>query len=59
MRKEFIPIAKIIDLMVGMECSEWCALDMLVPWACRTQRVEGGYVAFESADEYDTWKNQK
>ena len=29
------------------------------PWACKISKVEGGYMAFESLDDYRTWKNQK
>jgi len=28
------------------------------PWACWIVKVEGGYMAFESATDYKTWKNQ-
>jgi hypothetical protein len=31
----------------------------LAPWAEKVIRVEGGYLAFESAADYKTWKNQK
>lgn len=27
-------------------------------WAVKIIRVEGGYQAFESWDDYQTWKNQ-
>jgi hypothetical protein len=29
------------------------------PWAAIVEPVEGGMMCFESADEYDTWTNQK
>jgi hypothetical protein len=29
------------------------------PWAEKIVKVEGGYMAFESEDDYRTWKNQK
>ncbi len=29
------------------------------PWAARITKVEGGYMAFESLDDYYTWTNQK
>ena len=29
------------------------------PWACKVVKVEGGYMAFESWDDYNTWKNQE
>ena len=29
------------------------------PWAAKVIKVEGGYMAFESANDYETWKRQK
>ena len=29
------------------------------PWACRIIKVDGGYVCFESEENYMIWKNQK
>ncbi len=29
------------------------------PWAARIIKVEGGYMAFESTTDYQTWKKQK
>lgn len=29
------------------------------PWACKIVKVTGGYMAFESWDDFETWKNQK
>lgn len=29
------------------------------PWACKIVKVEGGYAAFESIDDYRVWRNQK
>ena len=29
------------------------------PWAAKITRVCGGFMAFESVDDYHTWKNQK
>ena len=29
------------------------------PWASRTAKVFGGFMCFESVDDYKTWKNQK
>ena len=31
----------------------------LAPWAAIVAKVEGGYIAFESVQDYTTWKNQK
>lgn len=30
-----------------------------MPWAEKVVKVSGGYMGFESADDYKTWKNQK
>jgi len=29
------------------------------PWACVMATVNGGYMCFESIEDYNTWKNQK
>ena len=29
------------------------------PWAAKIIKVVGGYMAFESLQDYETWKNQK
>jgi len=29
------------------------------PWACKIVKVEGGYMAFESWEDFKVWKNQK
>ena len=29
------------------------------PWAVMLVKVEGGYMAFRSFTDYDTWKNQR
>lgn len=29
------------------------------PWATKIIKVEGGYMAFESLTDYETWKNQR
>ncbi|WP_438435384.1 hypothetical protein [Gorillibacterium sp. sgz500922] len=29
------------------------------PWAAKVVKVTGGYLAFESINDYETWKNQK
>ena len=29
------------------------------PWAAVIVEVEGGFMAFESVDDYETWENQK
>lgn len=29
------------------------------PWAAKVVKIEGGYKAFESVSDWQTWKNQK
>lgn len=29
------------------------------PWAAKVVKVTGGYLAFESMTDYETWKRQK
>ena len=29
------------------------------PWAAKIVKVDGGYKAFESLQDYKTWKNQR
>ncbi len=31
----------------------------LAPWAAKVIKVSGGYMAFESVSDYETWKRQK
>ncbi len=31
----------------------------LAPWAARVAKVDGGYLAFESVTDYETWRNQR
>ena len=31
----------------------------IAPWADKIVKAEGGYMAFESARDYGTWKKQK
>ena len=31
----------------------------IAPWAVKIAKVEGGYIAFESIIDYDTWRKQK
>lgn len=47
MRKEFI------------ECKDRRTALRRCPWACATLKACGGFWAFESAADYQTWKNQK
>ena len=47
MRKELIVVKKRTPV------------NRLAPWACMIVKVEGGWLAFESMEDYRTWKNQK
>lgn len=47
MRQVFIQTNKKTDAL--KEC----------PWANKIVKVDGGYRAFESIEDYKTWKNQK
>jgi hypothetical protein len=29
------------------------------PWASKIVKVDGGYMCFESLQDYETWRNQK
>lgn len=50
MKTAFLPFAE------GMEdiVDAWTAC----PWAAEVVEVEGGYKAFESVDDYETWTKQ-
>lgn len=47
MKKEYIQVK------TAKEAAE------IAPWASYLQKVKGGYMAFESVNDYETWKNQK
>lgn len=47
MRKEFV------------ECKSRSTAKKACPWAGIIAKVVGGFIAFESEDDYRTWKNQK
>jgi hypothetical protein len=47
MRKEFI------------ECASYRTAKNHCPWAVMITRVDGGFMAFESLQDYKTWKGQK
>ncbi len=47
MRKEFIETTK------RHEAVKSC------PWAVKIVKVEGGYLAFESIADFETWRRQK
>ncbi len=47
MRKEYV------------QCMSRRAARKLCPWAAVITEVDGGYLCFESQDDYRTWRNQK
>jgi hypothetical protein len=42
-----------------IECKSRATAKRRAPWATKIMRVEGGFIAFESFDDYRTAKNQK
>lgn len=42
-----------------LECKTRAQAEKLAPWAAEIIKVEGGYMAFESAAEADMHKGQK
>lgn len=58
MRTLFIETEEIENKQEELECTLEEALDALAPWACKIIEVEGGYHAFESITDYNTWINQ-
>ena len=42
-----------------IECKTRAIAARQCPWAAKIVKVEGGYRAFESIQDYNTWKNQK
>jgi len=42
-----------------IECKTRVTAKRNCPWAAIVVKVSGGYKAFESWDDYYTWKNQK
>ncbi len=47
MRQEFV------------ECASRATAKRRCPWAAVIAKVEGGYHAFESVADYETWRRQK
>ncbi|MCK9597881.1 MAG: hypothetical protein M0R06_02500 [Sphaerochaeta sp.] len=41
------------------DCATLAEAKKLAPWAAKIVRVDGGFLAFESPDDYRVWKNQK
>lgn len=42
-----------------IECKTRETAKRRAPWAAKIVKVEGGYMAFESVNDYETWKRQK
>jgi hypothetical protein len=47
MRKEFV------------ECKSRSTAKRRCPWAAKIAKVSGGYLCFESVEDYRIWKQQK
>lgn len=42
-----------------VECKSWYYAEKECPWANKIAKVFGGYMCFESIDDYKIWRNQK
>lgn len=42
-----------------VECKHRSTAKRRCPWAAVIAKVEGGFMCFESVDDYRTWKNQR
>jgi len=42
-----------------IEVSSYSTAKRRAPWAAVIARVSGGFMAFESVDDYRTWRGQK
>lgn len=42
-----------------IECVSRNTAKRRCPWAAKIVRVDGGWLAFESVDDWRTWRNQK
>lgn len=42
-----------------VECADYRTAYRRAPWASRVAKVCGGFMAFESVNDYETWKRQK
>lgn len=40
-------------------CATRAAARNAMPWAAKIIKVEGGYMGFESVDDYQIWQNQR
>lgn len=42
-----------------VECGTRKQAQVACPWAAKIVKVEGGYMCFESVDDYNTWLRQR
>lgn len=42
-----------------IDCASRSTAARRCPWACKIVRVEGGYRAFESIEDYRIWRQQR
>lgn len=40
-------------------CKSYATAQRRCSWAVKIVKISDGYIAFESIDDYKTWKNQK
>lgn len=58
MRQQFIADAELEGTFEGKQ-DRMSAAEDAAPWAASIIRVQGGYMAFESVKDAQTWRNQK
>lgn len=46
-------------MQIFIECRTYQTAKRRFPWAAVIVRVEGGFMAFSTTDEYMTWQRQK
>lgn len=58
MRKEFIDKTELKAGELRRGGLTYTAIVRLVPWAVAISPADGGFWAFESIDDFDTWQRQ-
>lgn len=57
--KHFITREEIDETRKALKCGVKAALREIQPGAAVYTRAEGGYVAFDTYADYETWENQR
>ena len=47
------------EMLLESECRSMAVAVVMCPWAETIIVVDGGYLAFESDDDAETWRNQE